>query len=75
MSTIGGCNAGSGWLTPGHRLGVPFRTEHFPLLRMLASEAASDGFSATISATFIVKVGLRGFHGKEYAQRLVLIGE
>uniref|UniRef100_A0A2M4B6T5 Putative secreted protein n=1 Tax=Anopheles triannulatus TaxID=58253 RepID=A0A2M4B6T5_9DIPT len=34
----------------------PLRDEHFPLLRMPASEAASDGFSATISATLIVEL-------------------
>jgi hypothetical protein len=32
---------------------VPFFDEFFPLLNMFANEAASDGFSATISATFM----------------------
>lgn len=33
---------------------VPFLDEFFPLLNMFANEAASEGFSATISATFMI---------------------
>lgn len=32
---------------------TPFRDEHRPLLSICASEAANDGFSATINAVFI----------------------
>jgi len=33
---------------------LPFFDEFFPLLNMFANEAASEGFSATISATFMI---------------------
>jgi hypothetical protein len=33
---------------------VPFFDEFFPLLNIFANEAASEGFSATIRATFIM---------------------
>jgi len=33
---------------------LPFFDEFFPLLKMFANEAASEGFSATISATFMI---------------------
>lgn len=34
---------------------LPFLVEFFPLLRILAREAAKEGFSATINADFIVE--------------------
>jgi hypothetical protein len=34
---------------------LPFLDEFFPLLNMLAKEAANEGFSATISAVFMTK--------------------
>jgi hypothetical protein len=33
---------------------LPFFDEFFPLLNMFANEAAREGFSATISATFMI---------------------
>lgn len=33
---------------------VPFRLVFFPLLKILANEAASEGFSATINTVFII---------------------
>jgi len=33
---------------------LPFFDEFFPLLNIFANEAASEGFSATISATFMI---------------------
>jgi hypothetical protein len=33
---------------------LPFFDEFFPLLNIFANDAANDGFSATISATFVI---------------------
>lgn len=33
---------------------LPFLVVHFPLLKILARDAAKDGFSATINAVFIL---------------------
>jgi hypothetical protein len=40
-------------MTPNVR-DLPFFDEFFPLLNIFANEAASEGFSATISATFMI---------------------
>jgi hypothetical protein len=41
-------------MMPNVRDFLPFFDEFFPLLNMFANEAASEGFSATISATFMI---------------------
>jgi hypothetical protein len=35
---------------------LPFFVEFFPLLNIFANEAANEGFSATIKATFITAI-------------------
>jgi len=41
-------------MMPNVRDFLPFFDEFFPLLNMFANEAAREGFSATISATFMI---------------------
>lgn len=35
---------------------IPFLDEFFPLLKILAKEAAKEGFSATINTVFMLRI-------------------